>query len=130
MQTFFTDREPRAKIVYCEKGTEEKVAELARKYPNVKVILDDFDLDIKTNCEEIETLRALKPQQVLIISDIKLVRGVDYRSVDGAGIDLLIAFALPTSRELKQLKGRVGRYGEPCSRFHVDSLTQETLVHE
>ena len=84
----------------------------------------------KINCKEIKTLRALTKRQLLIISDLELVRGVDYRSGDGLGIDLLIAHSLPTTRELKQLLGRVGRYGEPCSRYHVNSLSKETLVND
>ena len=130
MQSFFTDTGSRAKIVYCEPGRERKVADLALEFPNAKVIPDCLNLDIHINCKEIKTLRALKEQQLFIISDLQLVRGVDYRSVDELGIDLLIAYPLPTTRELKQLKGRVGRYGEPCSRFHVESLTQETLVNK
>ena len=66
---------------------------------------------------------------MLIITDLELVRGVDYRSVNRLGIDLLIAHSLPTTRELKQLLGRVGRYGEQCSRYHVNSLSKETLVN-
>ena len=90
----------------------------------------DFKLDSKINCKEIKTLRALKKQQLFIITDLSLVRGVDYRSADGLGIDLLIAHSLPTTRELKQLLGRIGRYGEPCSRYHVNSLSKETLVNK
>ena len=84
--------------------------------------MTDFETDIKINCRDIETLRALKPKQVLIITDLDLVRGVDYRSEGEAGINLLIASPLPTSRELKQLKGRVGRYNEPCERYHTEDL--------
>ena len=128
MQTFITDTGPRAKIIYCEPGTEKKVADLAGEFPNASAPMNNLNRDIQINCKEIKTLRALKEQQLFIISDLQLVRGVDYRSVGELGIDLLIAYPLPTARELKQLKGRVGRYNEPCARFHIESLTQETLV--
>ena len=119
MEEFFSGTGNRAKIVYCKKGTEDDVVECA-----------NFNLDIQINCKTIKTLRALKEQQLFIITELELVRGVDYRSVDGGGINLLIAHSLPTTRELKQLLGRVGRYGEPCSRYYVNSLSKETLVNE
>ena len=62
------------------------------------------------------------------MSDLDLVRGVDYKSCDGRGIELLITHSLPSKRELKQLLGRVGRYGEDCARYHLDSMSSNSLV--
>ena len=100
---------------------------MARENCSAHVALNNLPREILTNCRDMKTLRALT-REVLIISDLELVRGVDYRSVDGRGLELLITRSLPSQRELKQLKGRVGRYGEVCARYHLDSLTAETLV--
>ena len=63
----------------------------------------------------------------LIITDLQLMRGVDYRN-KGKGIDLLLARDFPTTRSYVQGLGRVGRYSEPCDRFQLDTM-QEKLVN-
>ena len=62
------------------------------------------------------------------MSDLSLVRGVDYKSRDGRGLELLVTHCLPSRRELKQLLGRVGRYGEDCARYHLAEMPTDSLV--
>ena len=47
-------------------------------------------------------------------------RGLDFNSEHG--ISLLIAAPLPHERALEQLMGRVGRYGQPCTRHILAGL--------
>ena len=53
---------------------------------------------------------------------------MDFRAEAGHGIDLLITIQLPNDRSLVQLLGRVGRYGQDCSRWKLAEV--ETLVNE
>ena len=127
LPSFFTNSKDRPLLVFCDKTRENEVIQIARENCSVHVALNDLPREILTNCRDMTTLRALT-RQVLIISDLELVRGVDYRSVDERGLELLITRSLPSKRELKQLKGRVGRCGEVCVRYCLDILTAETLV--
>ena len=43
-------------------------------------------------------LRKLAANMCVIVSDIDKMRGVDYRSADGSGIDLLVATDFPHAR--------------------------------
>ena len=79
------------------------------------------------NCDDISTLRKLT-SEILIVTDVSLMRGVDYRSKNNQGIELLIAHQLSSNREYRRSLGRVGRYGEDCARYYLDSLTMETVV--
>ena len=45
------------------------------------------------------------------------MRGWNYRSK--SGINLYLAKAFKTERDLMQGKGRVGRFGDPCDRFRL-----------
>ena len=74
-----------------------------------------------------KTYRQLAPNSVTII-DWRHARGVDFRAEAGHGIDLLITIQLPNDRSLVQLLGRVGRYGQDCSRWKLAEV--ETLVNE
>ena len=61
----------------------------------------------------------------LIVTDEKLMRGVDYRlrkqgsEPESDGIDLLICASFSNKRAYIQGLARVGRYNEPCSRFKL-----------
>ena len=72
--------------------------------------------------------RQLAPNTVTVIG-WRQARGVDFRAVQGCGIDLLITCQLPNERALVQLMGRVGRYGQECTRWklegEVDALISE-----
>ena len=102
---------------------------MARENVCVRVALKDIARDVLIDCKDIGRLRSLR-REVVIITDLDLVRGVDYKTIDGRGLELLIARPLPSQRELKQLKGRVGRYGEACARYHLDTLSVEKLVNK
>ena len=77
---------------------------------------------VQTNCKDWKYLRSLE-DETIIITDLELIRGVDYKSSDGKGLELLIAHTLPTKRALIQLIGRVGRYNEDCARFKLEGMT-------
>ena len=106
----------RAQLIVCRQGEENHYKNLANK-TNKKVLV---------NCRDFEALRMLK-DEILIISEPSLTRGVDYRSATGAGLDLLITFPQASKRQLKQLFGRVGRQDEPCGRYHLDSLKDDLI---
>ena len=77
------------------------------------------------DCEDIEAIRHIKSNECLIVSKEELMRGVDYRTLPKKeGIDLLIARPFSNKRAYVQGKGRVGRNGEPCSRFQLKGLQE------
>ena len=75
-------------------------------------VLHDFSL---ANC------RNLEPCTVTII-DQRHAKGVDFRAMDGFGLDLLLAVGVANQRSLVQLGGRVGRYDQHCNRFILDGV--------
>ena len=76
-----------------------------------------------TNYSEIDDLRQIKADDCLIVTDLDLMRGVDYHTPEyKVGIDLLIARDFPSTRAYEQGLGRVGRYSEPCTRYKWDQL--------
>ena len=50
------------------------------------------------------------------------MRGMDYRSSDGLGIDLLIAKSFDSKRSLIQGLNRVGRYGESFGQYKLTAM--------
>ena len=69
-------------------------------------------------------LKQLTPDDVFLISDPTLTRGVDYRAAEQTrGIALLVMSACNSEREYVQLLGRVGRYKEPSERYVWDRLS-------
>ena len=72
-------------------------------------------------------LRNTTANQVYVVTKPHLMRGYDYRSVDGNGIALLICSKLASARDLKQALGRVGRYGDPAARY---KLIPDLIDHE
>ena len=77
----------------------------------------------------ISDLRNLDENHCLLVTSLELMRGVDYHAPGGVGIDLLVATDFPSTRAYQQGLGRVGRYGEPCSRFKWEGLISN-LVNE
>ena len=62
---------------------------------------------------------------VFLVKDPNLMRGVDYRSLAGTeGISLLIMSCFQSTRAYIQALGRVGRYHEPARRFIWDRLEE------
>ena len=65
-------------------------------------------------------LKQLTKDDVLLITQPELARGVDYRACnddDTLGIALLVMSEVDNERAYIQLLGRVGRFKEPCKRF-------------
>ena len=78
---------------------------------------------MQTNHHKIDELRQLKENDCLIVTELELMRGVDYHTPNyEVGIDLLIARDFPSTRAYEQGLGRVGRYNEPCTRFKWNKL--------
>ena len=61
--------------------------------------------------------KQLRAGDCVVISDLSLMRGIDYASSERNGIELLVASPFPTTRDYVQGLGRVGRYSEPCARY-------------
>ena len=52
-----------------------------------------------TNCRDLQRLKQLKPDDVFVISDPALARGIDYRAAPGSkGIALLVMSACESER--------------------------------
>ena len=72
-------------------------------------------------------LRATISNDVLVVTDPRLMRGFDYRTADKKGIALMLCLGFDTRRGYVQALGRVGRFGDPCKRF---TLKSSTMAHE
>ena len=78
-----------------------------------------------TNCKDLARLKQLNQNDVLLVTDTELSRGIDYRAAEGTiGIALLVMSSTQSQRAYVQLLGRVGRYREPCKRFVWDQLDE------
>lgn len=96
----------------------ERAASYAKLIYDVEGHLPSNIKPTEMNCENLGRLKQLTKQDVLLISDPKLARGVDYRAAEGTtGIALLVMSECESERAYVQLLGRVGRYKEPCLRF-------------
>ena len=79
-----------------------------------------------TNHTDLARLKQLTVNDVLLITDPTLARGIDYRAAEGTrGIALFVMSACESERAYVQLLGRVGRYREPCLRYVWDQLSSE-----
>ena len=56
---------------------------------------------VLVNSHDIETLRALSNDHVVIITEKELIRGVDYKSKSGDGLRLLVTASSPSKRSCK-----------------------------
>lgn len=84
-----------------------------------------------TDCKDLERLKMLTSQDVVLITDATLARGVDYRAADGIkGLALLVMSSSQSERAYIQLLGRVGRYREPCLRFVWDELDEVICCYD
>ena len=116
----FFDRErlEHARLIWC---TEEKHAHFRK-------LAEEWGYDVLYNHRNIEDLRNLTHQYCMIVTDIELMRGVDYHTPEfESGIDLLIARDFPNTRAYTQGLGRVGRYGEACTRWVWDKFTDKVV---
>ena len=73
-----------------------------------------------TNCVDLEVIQNIG-RRVLIVTDKcpQLMRGVDYRS---KCIDMLLLSDLDNERAYRQALGRVGRFGDHCTRWKLRGL--------
>ena len=77
----------RARLIFCSEGKRLEYEALAKEKGCV----------VKSNPPNINYVRGLTPYDCVIVSDLKLMRGVDYRA-KLHGIDLLIAHQFPHDR--------------------------------
>ena len=100
-----------------------------------EVAEDHFNLETtmqptETNCTNVESLRSLTKDDLYVVSDPALMRGVDYRAANGTmGISLLIMSGFDSDRAYIQALGRVGRFGELYKRFIWDGLEQTVDIN-
>ena len=79
-----------------------------------------------TDCNDLARLKKLSKEDIVVVTDPTLMRGVDYRvckdATDTIGISLLVMARFDTQRSYVQGLGRVGRYDERSLRFLWDQL--------
>lgn len=78
----------------------------------------------------VEQTRNLVQESLCIVTNEKLMRGLDYRTTHGVGIDLLVAQNFTSKRAMIQGLNRVGRYGEPFSQFIYQNLKPYSLMKQ
>ena len=78
---------------------------------------------LRRNVADLDVLRCLTSQDVLLVTKPALMRGFDYRCA--TGIALFLARRFESRRASFQACGRVGRYGEPCRRVVASDIQGE-----
>ena len=92
--------------------------------------IETFKLQAKveataTDCKDLNRLQNLSKHDIFIVTDPKLMRGVDYRAAKHTrGISLLIMGDFDSQRSYIQGLGRVGRYNECSQRFIWEQLKE------
>ena len=99
---------------------QEDVDELLRS--ELKIKKQDVQTLDHSAMRDLAAVRTAGHFQVVLVSDERLLRGVDYRA-PGTGLALLIAASFSTNRAFTQALGRVGRFGESCERVQLAGLT-------
>ena len=113
VQQFFKQSEGYAKLIFAQGSAAETFLEQAIQPPN------------ETDCKDLERLKHLVEQDVLLVRNTDLMRGIDYRVAAGTmGISLLIMSGFENKRAYVQALGRVGRFHEKAKRFVWDQLPQ------
>ena len=105
----------------------QKNAHYAKIIFNTDAEADSIEWGAITMTDEtnLKRLGELTKDDVLLITQKRLTRGVDYRvkkNSDTKGIALLVMSASSSKRAYIQLLGRVGRYQEECRRYKWDQL--------
>ena len=77
------------------------------------------------DCDDLQVLKKLGPDDVLLISKPCLMRGIDYRCDQSRsrGLAIIIMSQFGHTRDLIQGLGRVGRYHEAYLRFKSSHMT-------
>ena len=83
------ERIDHARLIWC---TEDKLAYFSK-------LAEDWGYTVWQNCKNIADLRSMTQQHCMIVTDIELMRGVDYHTPEfKSGIDLLVARDFPNTR--------------------------------
>ena len=121
-------------IVYCDSVLRQHLAQTFSG-PDHTVYLNNCSTNgVKLASDVLENLGDLSKHPydkhpILLIDDPQFMRGYNYRS--GVGISLFLCRGFKTARDVLQAKGRVGRYGDQCTRFKtVQSLEDTCLKRE
>ena len=91
-------------MIFCE---DDDVASIQEQVKDIDAYTNKKRV-IYHNERDISKLRKLD-SAVVIITDLDLIRGVDYKTEDPKGLALMVHRKPPSLREFKQLLGRVGR---------------------
>ena len=116
---FSIDRSTRPRLVWCH--------EYEHKY--ITGVAENWGHKVEKDIPDFKTLRSLEEMKCYIVTELDLMRGVDYRSAATTGIDLLLARDFPHTRAYIQGLGRVGRFGQPSERF-TTSIYENQLINK
>ena len=103
VRQFINDSRGFAKLVFATGSAKQR-------------FLEECNADVsEIDCMSLPRLQKLTANDLLLVTDPSLMRGVDYRVLDGnKGIHLLIMSSFDSTRSYIQALGRVGRYHEQC----------------
>ena len=109
LSEFLQRNAKRAKLIYADKDQISEVVLVNKSMnPERSISVDEKDSS---------KLRKLTSKDLLVVTDILLMRGLDYRSE--TGIDLLLAKEITNQRHRHQAYGRVGRCDDIGDRFEL-----------
>ena len=100
-----------SKLVFANSRDIASIRMLSQKYNCGDVMVDCRDPELIRNMGHRVFVYHPKHENIF--------RGTDFHSGANNGIDLLIATTLTTTRMFVQSCGRVGRAGDPCSRYQL-----------
>ena len=83
-------------------------------------MIENASYDYNTQPSE---FRELKQKNVYHIQEEVKMRGIDYQA-EVEGIELLICAPFSNERAYQQALNRVGRNGQPCTRYIIKDLTE------
>ena len=92
-------------------------------YSNVAAYAGHKQLTLLCDVDDLELLRSLTKEHVVVVTKKHLMRGYDYRCK--TGIAILLARKMDSQKALLQALGRVGRYGSKYVRL-VDEAFKNT----
>ena len=106
LDAFLQDmKQNRAKLIFT---SEDRVNDIIQMIPD--------GMTVTIDCDELEKIRHLTGNDVIIQTSEVRMRGYDYRCK--TGINLFLDKCLSNERAFQQALGRVGRYHEPADRYH------------
>lgn len=105
-------------------GSEELLAALKEAGVNVLQVSDETDYNI---LRQLDTLGEDKRYVVALATDLKWMRGIDYRS-KSLPLTLIIAKSFPSKRDALQGFNRAGRFNDKCLRARFTDTSILDLV--